>query len=292
MKSLVILHKPTGLQIYQDTDFAEKIKKSLPEYREKLQRVHEYHLKALDSLIQLFSTMQVDYDLFRRDEDLPNLDKYPLIITLGGDGTFISASHSLRKNPILGINSVPFSSTGHYCSESYHERAEFGHLRSRLEDILSGKEKPVELTRLELSLDKVPIPVPVLNDVLIAEQTPAATSRYMVHYKNKSEMQKSSGIWLSTATGSTAAFRSAGGTPFDDNKEHGIRRFGFVVREHYNRKQESIRGGLVENPADFRVLSGMAGGKIYIDGSHNVVPFSSGATLTINFFEHPLKTFL
>ncbi len=38
------------------------------------------------------------------------------MITVGGDGTLLAASHSVRDVPILGINSAPGYSVGFFCA--------------------------------------------------------------------------------------------------------------------------------------------------------------------------------
>ncbi len=291
MKRVILIHKPTGVQLYEGTGFIETIEKGSPDYFSKIQKVHDHHLRSLDSLVSILTSIGVSPEVYRRDDALPVLEDADLIVSLGGDGTFITASHSLQNTPILGINSVPFSSIGHYCSLAIHGTESFPYIQSTLERIVSGKEEPKKMTRLQLFVSGKPLPIPVINDVLIAEKSPAATSRYVLYYKGKYEMQKSSGIWLATATGSTAAFRSAGGTPFGDDCQAEGRRFGFIVREQYNFGRESIRAGTVEKPEDFHLVSGMPVGRLFLDGSHSEFELTPGQELRIDFYEHPLRVF-
>src|SRR5205814_102880 len=51
----------------------------------------------------------------------------------------------------------------------------------------------------------------VLNDMPFCHQSPAATARYIVEHRGVVEEQKSSGMWIGPAAGSTAAQHSAGG---------------------------------------------------------------------------------
>jgi NAD+ kinase len=71
---------------------------------------------------------------------------------------------------------------------------------------------------------------PVLNDFLYTHLNPAATTRYRLQWGDQKEDQLSSGIWMSTGVGSTAAIRTAGGeaTSLQDS------RFQFYVRELYS----------------------------------------------------------
>src|SRR6185312_1433437 len=38
-----------------------------------------------------------------------------LVVTVGGDGTLLAASHNVESTPVLGINSAPGSSVGFFC---------------------------------------------------------------------------------------------------------------------------------------------------------------------------------
>src|SRR5262245_32132677 len=70
-----------------------------------------------------------------------------LVISVGGDGTLLGASHYVRDGMMLGVNSAPGDSVGHFCSAN---RANFA---ERLDAILELKWRPVELARLQITLD-------------------------------------------------------------------------------------------------------------------------------------------
>ena len=46
----------------------------------------------------------------------PPARKPDLVVTIGGDGTLLAASHAIGDTPILGINSAPDFSVGFFCS--------------------------------------------------------------------------------------------------------------------------------------------------------------------------------
>ena len=62
--------------------------------------------------------------------------------------------------------------------------------------------------------------------------SPAETTRYELQFNKKVEEHKSSGLWLSTAIGSTAAISAAGGQElaFDSQLSQ------YIVRELYKPK--------------------------------------------------------
>ena len=68
---------------------------------------------------------------------------------------------------------------------------------------------------VRLDIDEVVETAPILNDILFANLYPAAVTRYKIKYNGRQEVHKSSGVWISTATGSTAAISAAGGKVYE-----------------------------------------------------------------------------
>ena len=207
-----------------------------------------------------------------------------LVITIGGDGTALGASHYIRGGAMLGVNSAPGDSVGHFCSVHRKNFAE------RLEAILSGKWKPKELARLQIALDEKPLPELALNDVLIAHECPASTTRYLLKVGRREEEHRSSGLWISTAAGSTAGIGSAGGRKMP----LGSKRIQYLVRELYREPKRSyaLTRGFIEADDEIIVASKMAAGEMYIDGAKTRYEFPFGTRARISAAEFGLKIFL
>jgi NAD+ kinase len=212
-----------------------------------------------------------------------------LVITVGGDGTALSASHYIRGGQMLGVNSAPGDSVGHFCSVN---RKNFA---ARLDSILAGKWKPKALARLQVTLDEKPLPELALNDVLIAHECPASTTRYLLKVGRatsgkKEEEHRSSGIWISTAAGSTAGIGSAGGKKMP----LGSKRIQYLVRELYRepKRAYALTRGFVEADDEIVVASKMSAGEMYIDGAKTRYDFPFGTRAKITIAEHSLKIFL
>ena len=97
-----------------------------------------------------------------------------LVVTVGGDGTLLAASHRVGTTPILGVNSAP---------------ASFGRLLLRREEGQGGRGdrasarrqlRAVELTRMAVMRNGEAVSTRVLNDALFCHRSPAATTRYIV----------------------------------------------------------------------------------------------------------------
>ncbi len=152
-----------------------------------------------------------------------------LVISIGGDGTLLAASQWVTGALVLGVNSAPQASIGHL---ALARRETFAGILERIAD---GTLQPVPVTRLAVELEGYPGLRPALNDVLLTHASPAATSRYRLTLKDYSEEHRSSGLWISTATGSTAGIRSAGGRPMPLRS----RRLQFRAREPLPRSRRT-----------------------------------------------------
>ncbi|MCG3162652.1 MAG: NAD kinase [Acidobacteria bacterium] len=207
-----------------------------------------------------------------------------LVISVGGDGTLLGASHYVRDGVMLGVNSAPGDSVGHFCSVNRQNFAE------RLDAILDLKWRPVELARLQVTLDGKRLPELALNDVLIAHYCPAATTRYLIEAGGHVEEHRSSGVWISTAAGSTAAIGSAGGRRMPLRS----RDIQFLVRELYREPDHEyeLARGLLPHDSGVTIASKMPDGRLFIDGARTQYLFPFGARAHIEVAEKNLKLFL
>lgn len=251
---------------------------------DRLNAAHDHHrescTRVVDTLREFGFEVRVVAGLRRRDAR-----ETDLIVTVGGDGTFLRASHCVEADdrsdgtPMLGINSSPETSVGFFCA------ATASNLDSLLESLRSGRFRSRPLWRMRVSLNGEAIADPALNDVLVAHRVPAETTRYTLSALGQRQRQKSSGIWVSTAAGSTGAIRSAGGhiQGLDD------RRIQFRVRELFPLSvgtEEPVVGGIVEGAVE--VESHTAAGVLYVDGAHRKVRFGMGDRLRFETDPQPL----
>ena len=120
---------------------------------------------------------------------------------------------------------------------------------------------------------------PVLNDALVCHTVPAAMSRYLLTVGKTTEAQRSSGLWISTAAGSTGAVRSSGGLELPIFST----RFQYQPRELFegHGARYKLKGGALSENERLKVVSQMHEGRIYLDGAHVCLPFEYGARLDV-----------
>lgn len=282
---LVVVKQPLKAVAEQSQD--ERLKKLLvPSEVERLARTEQEHNLTLARVVDALS----DYDIPARcvtrhpGEHFALRDDEEMVVTVGGDGTLLDASHSvLTSVPVLGVNSAPHSSFGHFCLT---DRAGF---ETVLHSILTGRLKPVKLLRLKLTLDDTVVEIPVLNEVLLAHSIPAGTSRYKIEVGTETAQHKSSGLIISTPSGSTGFMRSARG-PIADITD---KTFAYWVDKPFKTPglPFPMRGGEVAG-GQLVVTSEMIDGMLYIDGAHIQRPFPWGTKLTVTVHEHPLTAYV
>lgn len=237
---------------------------------------HKAHSKTLDLVVETVQDKAQLIFINTPTIDSIDIDNISLVITVGGDGTLLSASHNLPDNiPILGVNSDPKTSVGYFCYGNYNN------FTTLLDSILENNYSSINLTRMQVKKNKKIISEFVLNDVLFCHACPANTSNYIIQIKDVEnniqiikEVQKSSGFWIGPAAGSTAARKSAGATQLDlkDN------RLQFFARELYT-KPGAISGNkelLIQPNNILTVFSKMENAVMYIDGGYKAIPVGLG----------------
>jgi len=284
-KALVVYNKPLyQLHVLEQRDphYIDLLKKKHP--TTKLWRaINAMHQETLEGVKRTLELLGIETDVVFRGH-LKKVGGYDLVVTVGGDGTFLDISHSLGSQVLLGVNSAPIDSTGALC------RARIDNFLSVLVDLISGKRKPLWIPRLQVKLNGKPLPTPVLNEVLFANQSSAGTSRYLLICGKRREEQKSSGIWVAAPTGSTAAIRSAGGKPMPLNRAA----MQFVVRELFPepKRKSRIRHGILNQGKTLVLYSKMRQGSLFVDGNKIAIPLNFGDKVEISPDGKPLHAVL
>lgn len=244
---------------------------------------HDRTLAALLAALARHGVEPLVVDVNPGEEAREALERASFVVSVGGDGTLLTASHFVRTGTLLGVNSAPRDSVG------YLALARRATIPKTLAAIAAGELRPVPVTRLAVSVDGAALPEPVLNDVLFAHQHPAATSRYLVRLGRRSETHRSSGLWVSTAAGSTAGIRSSGGSIMPLRSQ----RLQFRARELYRRKGVDFRlaSGFLAPGTELVVESQMEAGWLYVDGSRVSYRFPFGARAEIRALREPLLLF-
>ncbi|XP_040988288.1 NADH kinase isoform X2 [Juglans microcarpa x Juglans regia] len=302
-RRLLLLLKPFDLySMRQSNSHSRATNPQMLHYSENRRKAHMDAIKFCQDILQ---QKPVDWEPILRNNLSQPIRNVDLVITVGGDGTLLQASHFMDDSvPILGVNSDPtrieeveqFSnefdanrSTGHLCA------ATVNNFQQVLDNVLEGRKAPSDLARISTYVNSKLLSTYALNDILIAHPCPAALSRFSFKIKRDDQPFsplvncRSSGLRVSTAAGSTAAMLSAGGFQMPILS----RDLQYMVREPISPGAgSSLMHGLIKSDQYIEVAWFCNKGVIYIDGSHVCYPIQNGDTIEVSPKAPILKIFL
>jgi NAD+ kinase len=264
-KILVILKRtPYTEFVLMDKD--AHVKRLLAKGDVAVSRLHRSHVDHENTVLELRAALKTlrEKAVFSAGPTTTITEDFDLVITVGGDGTLLAASHQLGPHTrLLGINSAPNHSVGFFCGG--HKGAVLATLKKAL-----ANELPfTTLSRMQVEVNGKILHARVLNEALFCHSSPAATSKYILtvtqpNGRRSEEEQKSSGLWIGPAAGSTAAQRSAGGKVLPLRSKQ----IQYVVREPYTPFGRRLRlvCGLVEDGGTVELNNKMRTSRLYLDG--------------------------
>lgn len=291
-----------------NTDMLALIKRRDPSIKALLLG-HEEHTYSTNKLAEFLNSPEVSKvcswtRVYRDGLTADHVRAADVLITLGGDGTFLWASKfiGIGTCQIIGINSSPSTSVG------YYTMGDISLFCQRFLWLLEERwVDDVSLTRLEYTINghvpTVSTQRYVMNDVLFCAEHPADMSRYSIKTREGEEEQKSSGVWVCTPAGSTAAMLSAGGVV----QGWTDRRLQYKVREPYKAITNPdksfyrlvhgfinplLRASDTEEQKDddsMEIVCKMRRGLLCLDGSTITRPVTYGDKIIIKPSRHSLR---
>lgn len=234
---------------------------------------HDKNETSINETEDALRSLGIDYRKTYRAEsfDKNSFESIDLVIAVGGDGTFLEASRIVYdNNMILGVNSDPEKSYGHYCV------ANRSNILQALNSIVD-KTADVQVSwRLSFKIDDKCYRFPAMNDLLIHHSCPAGLTRYIITVNDNEEEHFCSGLWVSSPSGSTGAIRSFGGPLLDDGDcALAYQTFGL---NRSKKKRYEYSSGITNK---VKIVSKMREGKIFVDGQHIQIDFPYNTVLEI-----------
>lgn len=248
-----------------------------------LKASHDEHQRSLQAVRRILKARR--YEVVERSR-LPSrpIEGFDLVIAVGGDGMVLGLSHAVRSAiPVLGVNSSPSFSVG------YLAGCQAENLDATLDSIQARELEPVEVQRLQVAIGARDLPEPVLNDALFCADHPALISKYRLEWPDGAEVQRSSGIWVSTPAGSTSALASAGGPVLPLSSKQ----FAFLVREPYAPPGQSVRlrSAVMAEEQVLTLECRTVEASVFVDGSHRQYRVPFGETVRFRLHPQPLRLY-
>ena len=183
LNKVLVVHKRSAYEIYCELERDPRMLQLVAENHatiQDLRKSHAEHRDTMEKLGNALESLKLKSQFIRRDElrDISQ-GECDLVVTIGGDGTFLETSHYVRDTPMLGVNSSPSVCSGQLLGANAKTVSKV------LGSIKKETLKPVTLNRMGAVLNGNTVSEPVLNEILVAAQNPASTSRYLLEIGKK-----------------------------------------------------------------------------------------------------------
>lgn len=213
-------------------------------------------LQAVKNTLKKFN---INYNLANRDKlRKSQFQNKELVIAVGGDGTFLRAAQFVDNQTLFGVNSDIKSKEGFFMKANKND------FEKKLKKIMKNQIKIKKLPRLEANISNKNIETLALNEFFIGARKSYHAAKYVIEANGSKERQKSSGILVTTPTGSYAWAKSCCNKTLPLNSKN----FQFVVREPYEGKvfkNYRLKYGILNKNQKIKIISEMLDGILIAD---------------------------
>ncbi|MDH5559548.1 MAG: hypothetical protein OEY59_01675 [Deltaproteobacteria bacterium] len=230
---------------------SNRFSKLSPIKQQKINVSHENQVKFVADLKKLTQELglKVNY-IAATDMDRVSPGKNDLIISCGGDGTFLSCAQHYQNTFILGMNS-DFSHTVGVGSAGALTSTNWTNLRQNLQSLLEKNYFIDQWSRLQVKINGELIPRLAVNDIYFGQKIAYQTCNFHITQSGVQEDFECSGVLCCTGMGSHAWYYNAGGSPFSNE----IDAFGFKVLFPNLKRNLQFTSGIVSNRNELIIFS-------------------------------------
>ncbi|MDI6738257.1 MAG: NAD(+)/NADH kinase [Nanoarchaeota archaeon] len=247
-----------------------------------IKKGHEAHYTALEHVRKVLEKLGIPYQ--RVYQPYAAFDEFKgrdLVIAIGGDGTILNTAHFVTgSTPILTVKSEP-KSIGGLCTINYTRFEE------AMKNILADKFRIEKWARIEGKIgNKTDL---ALNDIMLGPKYRSGAGRYEINFNGKKEAQLSSGLIITSGSGSAAWYKHIAGS--DGIFQRDTNELKFIATEYDTEKGYRLVKGSIKPGDIFRIKSLMSiNGVASFDGDSNkrMYKFLTGNEMEISIAKNPL----
>ena len=191
----------------------------------QVKKSHENQTKFIENLKTFSKKLGMKVHFLNEDQmDQIHPGCNDLIISCGGDGTFLSCAQKYQDSILLGMNSdyKPKAGVGSYGALTSINRT---NLKRRLEEIKDQKFFIDQWKRLQTKVNNQLIERYAVNEIYFGQRISYETCDINIQHSRMSQDFNCSGVLTCTGMGSHAWHYNAGGSPFSNELDA----FGFKV---------------------------------------------------------------
>ncbi|KAI5063991.1 hypothetical protein GOP47_0020661 [Adiantum capillus-veneris] len=300
MQRVLLFVKRTPFDLHFNKRFPEAASTLLRRVIGHLQKRDTKHEATIKTCKDVLDKRGLSWKSLYWDELNEKIRDVDLVVTIGGDGTLLQASHFLGSSiPIFGVNSDPTQINELEKNSEFDANRSTGYLcvatkdtfEQVLEEVIEEKRCPLSVKRISTRVNDSLLQACALNDVLLAHPDPSAMTKCTLRVCKKHTSEpvsppihtRSSGLRICTGIGSTAAMNSAGGYVMAPSSK----KLQYMVREPSmpNPLHQRFIHKMIEEDEMLHVEFSGEQGTVYMDGPHlyhnvrygDVIEFSTDA---------------
>ncbi|PIN76844.1 hypothetical protein COV17_00790 [Candidatus Woesearchaeota archaeon CG10_big_fil_rev_8_21_14_0_10_36_11] len=244
------------------------------EIKSNLSSYHSNHNIFIQEFKKIVKELSLPVKYITTNQVRKTKGMFDLVITCGGDGTFLLAARYFENLPLLGFNSN---------SHTHPKKGSIGalitgnniHLETALRKVKERKFRYKQWPRLYVKVNDKLIKKYALNDVYIGNRKPYKSSDLNVLYQNHTERFNCSGMIIATPIGSNAWYRNAGGKPFSNDK------FSFLIKDPNQDRQPTFQQGTVKNNQELTIYPNSPNHIISFDSREKAIPIKTFSRVKI-----------
>lgn len=233
------------------------------------------HKSTLELVKKILNTHKINYKLANRVRlSKARFKNKDLIIAVGGDGTFLRTAHFIDKQLLFGVNADVKN------KEGFFMKADKKDFEKKLKKIIKGNFKIKKLPRLEACINNKKIETLALNEFFIGSRKAYHAATYTIQVNGQKERQRSSGVLISTPTGSYAWAKSC----YNKTLPLSSKNCQYVVREPYEAKlfkNYKLKYGTISKNQKVNIFSEMFDGVVVADSVSKEYDFKTGNKATV-----------
>ena len=225
-KEIYCVIKRSEWEHYQSSGSKRALYNRVNRYNwQKLKASHENQSKFIDNLARLAEKLELKIEYVQEDDmDKIQPDQDDLVISCGGDGTFLSCAQAFQDSVLLGMNSdhSPIIGKGSIGALTTTNRT---NLEQHLNILKNGNFKIDRWSRLQVKVNGELIDRYAVNDIYYGHNIAYQTCDITILQSGLEQEYNCSGVLCCTGMGSHAWHYNAGGSPFSND----LNAFGFRV---------------------------------------------------------------
>jgi len=250
-----------------------------PSFQKKILESHQRQEDFVQKFLSFSKKLKMGIQFFSELEmNKIQVDQNSLVISCGGDGTFLSCAKHFPKSVLLGMNSDCTENSSLDGSLGALTSINIANLKEYLQNLAKGSNPIEEWPRLGVSINGKKWNRFAVNEVFIGNSVSYLTCDLTVEMEEMKDDFKCSGLLVCTGTGSSAWFEAAGGSRFSNE----LKAFGFLVLVPSSKWQPKFFSGVISNKKELKVRPHRDGYVLAFDSKPD--PFILKAGDEVQFF--------